>query len=436
MKILLINPGLTSASGEKRKKRSKGLFPPLNLALIAAYTPRHHQIELVDVHITELNPNCNPDLVGITVMTAFAPRAYQLADRFRARGIPVVLGGMHPSALPEEALRHADAVVVGEAEQTWAKVIDHAEQGRLKGVYRSEGYPDLKEMLIPRRGLWRAEDYLVPQTVQTTRGCPYSCSFCAVSNFFGRTYRFRPVTEVIKEVKSLPGKLITFVDDNITGNFQYAKELFRQLKPAKKYWVSQASLNMAADEELLRLAAGSGCLGMFIGLESISPENLQSIGKKVNLVNIKQAVKKIQRHGIGIEGAFIFGMEHDDENVFERTLSFAEELRLEGAQFGVLTPLPGTKLYRELESAGRIFDRNWSHYTVNRVVFTPLQMSARRLQEGLDWAWGKFFSYPSILKRLGFLRKHLLLFWLFNLVSRSRVYNYLKQTTVEPVAWN
>lgn len=436
MKILLINPGFADTSGEKRKKRTKGLFPPLNLALVAAYTPRHHQVELVDEHVGELNLDCNPDLVGITVMTAFAPRAYQLADHFRARGIPVVLGGMHPSALPEEALRHADAVVVGEMEKIWAKVIDHVEQGRLKGVYRSEDYYDLQEMLFPRRELWRAEDYLVPQTVQTTRGCPFSCSFCAVSNFFGRTYRFRPVTEVIKEVKSLPGKIISFVDDNIAGNFQYAKELFRQLKPVKKYWFSQASLNIAADEELLRLAADSGCLGLFIGLESISQENLKSIGKKINLVDIKQAVKKIQRHGIGIEGAFIFGLEHDDDSVFERTLNFAEELKLEGAQFGVLTPFPGTKLYQELDSAGRIFDRNWAHYTVNRVVFKPLQMSAQRLQEGLDWAWRKFFSYPSIFKRVGFLRQHLLLFWLFNLVSRSRVYNYLKRSTLEPVVWN
>lgn len=429
MKILLVNPGTPGG------KKGKGLFPPLNLGVVAANTPRSHQVEVVDEHVSELDLNADADLIGITVMTAFAPRAYEVADEFRARGIPVVLGGMHPSALPEEALAHADAIVVGEVERVWPRVLKDAEAGRLQGVYRADGYPDLTGLSIPRRDLWRAEDYILPQTVQTTRGCPFSCSFCAVSNFFGRTYRFRPVSEVIAEVKKFPGKIVIFVDDNIIGNPSYAKELFTRLIPLKKYWISQGSLNMVRDEELLRLALKSGCLGMFIGLESLSAESLKEIGKKVNLVDIREAVAKIKRFGIAIEGAFVFGFDHDTEDVFAKTLEFAEEIRLEGAQFGVLTPFPGTKLYQELERANRIFERDWSKYTVNRVVFKPLQMSAARLQEGLDWAWRNFFSYRSIFKRIGLFRRHLGLIYLFNLISRGRVYNYLKKSSTA-FAWN
>lgn len=432
MKILLINPGRERKAHSHQ--RMKGLFPPLNLGIVAACTPRGHQVEIGDEHISEVDLQADADLVGITVMTAFAPRAYQLAEAFRKRGIPVVLGGMHPSALPEEARAYADSIVIGEAEKIWAQLIKDAENGKLKPYYRSEHYPSLEGAPIPRRDFWRASDYYLPQTVQTTRGCPFSCDFCAVSNFFGKTYRLRPVSEVIQEVRGLPGKIIVFVDDNIVGNPRYAKELFTQLIPLKKYWISQGSLNMAGDEELLSLAAKSGCLGMFIGLESLSPECLKSVGKNVNLVNMKEAIKKIKKYGIAIEGAFVFGFDHDEESVFERTLNFAEDLRLEGAQFGVLTPFPGTRLYQTLEKANRIIDRDWSKYTVNRVVYQPLLMSAQRLQEGLDWAWQNFFSYRSILKRLGIFRNHTTLLWFFNLVSRNRVYNYLKNSD-SPIAW-
>lgn len=422
MKILLINPGFEGV------KKKKGLFPPLNLAVVAAHTPDHHQVEIIDEHVSEVPTDPKVDLIGITVMTSFAPRAYRLADSFRKKGIPVALAGMHPSALPDEALTHADAVVIGEAETVWPQLLIDAEKGRLKGVYQAKDRPDLSSLPLPRRDLWRRQDYLLPYTVQTTRGCPFRCSFCAVSKFFGRTYRFRPIPEVIKEVRNIPGRIVLFVDDNIVGDIKYAKELFTALMPLKKQWIGQGSINMAQDEELLRLAMKSGCLGMFIGLESVSRENLKSINKQVNLVNIREAVTRIHRFGIGIEGAFIFGFDHDQEDVFRRTLEFVEEMRLEGAQFGVLTPFPGTELFRQMEAAKRIIERDWSKYTVNRVVFKPLQMSAQRLQEGLDWAWQNFFSYRSIFKRLGVFRRNLGLLWLFNLVSRERVYNYLRRS--------
>lgn len=431
MKITLIAPGSPDTTNHR------AIFPPLNLAWIASYTPEDIDVEILDEHCQTLDlAKIDADLVGITVMTSFAPRAYEIADKLRERGLKVVVGGMHPSALPDEAAQHADSVVVGEMEPLWIELLEDLKKDCLKPIYSTPERPQLTGLRHPRRDLWRAKDYLVPQTVQTTRGCPYACSFCAVSNFFGHTYRLRPVYDVIEEIKGLPGKFIAFVDDNIIGNPQYAKELFKALIPLKKQWFGQTSINFGKDAELLRLAARSGCIGVFIGLESVSDENLRSIGKGVNLsLDREAAIKNIQSYGIGVEGAFIFGFDSDDERVFARTVDYAERLRLEGAQFGVLTPFPGTKLFHEMEAAKRILSYDWSHYTVNRVVFQPMGMSVQRLQQGVDWAYQQFFSFGSIWRRIGLIHPHITWLWLFNLISRSRVRNYVKRRQAEFV-WN
>lgn len=431
MKITLIAPGNPEA------KRHRAIFPPLNLGWIAAYTPEEYEVEILDEHQQRLDlASINSEVVGITVMTSFAPRAYQIADELRKRGHIVILGGMHPSALPDEAVKHADSIVVGEMEPLWLEVLEDMKKNELKTVYQIPERPHLTGLRHPRRDLWRAKDYLVPQTVQTTRGCPYACSFCAVSNFFGHTYRLRPVQDIIAEVKNLPGKLISFVDDNIIGHPQYAKELFTALIPLKKSWFGQASINFGKDPELLRLAAKSGCIGVFIGLESVSDANLRSIGKGINLsTDREKALKNIRSHGISVEGAFIFGFDEDDEEVFQRTVEYAEDLRLEGAQFGVLTPFPGTKLFEEMEKEKRILNYDWSNYTVNRVVFQPKGMSVQRLQDGVDWAYQRFFSVGSIWRRIGLIHPHVSWLWLFNLISRSRVREYVKRHRAEFV-WN
>lgn len=429
MHIALIAPAWHDPLWES--EREKAIFPPLNLITVAGLTPPEHEISLIDEGISKIDFSVAYDLVAITAMTALAPRAYAIADQFRSRGVPVVLGGMHPSALPEEAKEHADAVVIGEAENLWPTLLADFESGRLKPFYRAAQRPQLFGLVRPRRNLLVRERYLVPDTVQITRGCPFACSFCSVSQFFGHSYRFRPVEDVvaeIRELKELGGEVMGFVDDNIVGNPKYARRLFSALAPYKIKWFSQGSLNIARDEDLLRLAAASGCIGLFIGFESLSPANLKAIGKGVNLIeDFEDAIKRIHDHGIAIEGAFVFGLDGDDESIFERTLRFVQKNRLEAAQFGILTPFPGTPLRAELEAQGRILTSDWSQYTITNVVFEPKNMSPETLQQGFNWAWQEFYSLGSISRRLARVQQYRAILWALNLNIRKRFRNFLRR---------
>jgi len=416
MKLEVIAPA-TKANSQKQKK---GLIPPLGLAMVAALTSPEVEVSLTDENVTTIDFQKETDLVGITVLTITAKRAYEIADTFRARGVPVILGGIHPSVLPEEASQHANAVVIGEAEGIWPQVIEDFKANRLQRVYRQHERPSLIGLPCPRRDLFAEDAYYVKHTLSTTRGCPYSCSFCTVTSFFGHTYRFRPVEEVIKEIETFKeGKFIAFVDDNIVGNPKYAKELFRALIPYKIKWVAQASVTIARDDELLKLAAASGCISLFIGFESLSPASLVAVGKKINVVDeYEKVIRKIHSHGIAIHGFFIFGFDEDNEDVFRRTVRFAQKMRLESAQFDFLTPYPGTPFYKYIEEAGRIITKDWSQYGYN-LVFKPKQMSRETLQRGHDRAWCEFYSIPSIWRRLGLAHRHLWMFWIANLYYRT-----------------
>jgi len=375
------------------------LAPPLALPVLAGLTPPDVDVELVDENVQRVDLTATPDWVAITCMTASAPRAYAVADAFRGRNIPVVMGGIHPSVAPDEAAAHADAVVVGEAEPVWRQLLADLAAGRLGSRYQGTGYADLKGLPWPRRELLRGERYLTINVVQTSRGCPNACAFCIVSTVFGRHYRFRPIDEVVEEVGSLRG-WIGFVDDNIVGHAARAKELFEALIPLRIRWVGQGDLSMAKDRELLSLAARSGCQAMFIGLESLSEENLRAAGKSPNLgIDMGAAIREIHRSGIEIVGSFVLGLDGDDRSVFARTVAFAERHKLLAAQFAVLTPFPGTRVHRQLESAGRILDRDWSHYTMSNVVFRPQHMTDLELQQGQLYSYRRFYSLPSILKR-------------------------------------
>jgi len=416
MKLELIVP----ATQENTRKRKKALAPPLGLAIVAALTPPEVEVSLTDENVTVIDFHKETDLVGITALTVTAQRAYEIADTFRARGVKVILGGIHPSVMPEEASQHADAVVIGEAEGIWPNLIEDFKANKLQRVYRQRERPSLLGSPIPRRDLFTQGAYLARHTISTTRGCPYSCSFCSVTSFFGHTYRCRPVEEILKEVETLnERKLIAFVDDNIVGNPKFAKELFRALIPYKIKWIAQASVTIARDDELLRLAAASGCIYLLIGFESLSPANLVAVGKRINVVDeYEDVIRKIHSHGIAIHGFFIFGLDEDDEHVFQRTVRFAQQMRLESAQFDLLTPYPGTALCESLDKAGRLVTKDWSQYGYN-LGFEPKNMSRETLQKGHQWARREFYSIPSIWRRIGVARRNLAALWAVNLYYRA-----------------
>ena len=419
MKVELVVP----APRNSHRKRAKSILPPLGLATVAALTPPEVEVSLTDENVTVIDFQKQIDLVGITALTITAKRAYEIADTFRAKGVKVVLGGIHPSILPEEASQHADAVVIGEAEGIWPNLIEDFKANKLQKIYQQHQRPSMLNLPIPRRDLFVKGAYLLRNTISTTRGCPYSCSFCTVTSFFGHTYRCRPVAEIIKEIETLNHKkLIVFVDDNIVGNPPFAKELFQALIPYKIKWVGQASVTVANDDELLKLAAASGCIDLFIGFESLSPANLAAVGKKINTVDeYENVIRKIHSYGIAIHGFFMFGFDEDDEDTFKRTVRFAKKMRLESAQFDVLTPYPGTKLHETLDKAGRIVTKDWSQYGYD-LMFELKSMSRDMLQNGRTRAWCEFYSLPSIWRRIGVLRRNLLIFWAVNLYYHYQIH--------------
>ncbi len=400
MRILLITPQRESRF---LKKTERFFFlPRLTMPVIAALTPPDVKVRLVDEYVEKINYKEHVDLVGITTWTSTAHRAYKIADRFRERGVPVILGGLHASALPEEALEHADAVVIGEVEGVWLRLIDDFRNHRLQRIYDGTiQRPDITKIPIPRRKLIKSNSLIKTQSVQATRGCPFACEFCSVTNFFGNTYRFRNVDEVIKDVKSTNSKLIYFVDDNIIGNRKYAEQLFTKLIPLKKKWVGQSTLTIANNESLLKLAAKSGCIGLLVGLESLSGTNLKKLGLIEDREKFyKKQINKIHEYNIAVDASIVFGFDEDEPKIFERTLKFCVQAKVDLASFHLLTPYPGTPLYNRLDKENRLLHKDWSKYDENTVVFHPAKMSVKCLQNGFNWTWKEFYSISSVIKRL------------------------------------
>jgi radical SAM superfamily enzyme YgiQ (UPF0313 family) len=395
-------------------------FARLTLSTLAALTPEEVEVRITDENVEPIDFEEEVDLVGLTGMIMHASRAYQIAERFRERSIPVVMGGPHASSLPLEAKEHVDAVVIGEAEQVWKGLIEDVQKGSLKPFYKADAYCSMQGIPSPRVDLLRKHAYMTVNCVQTSRGCPQQCDFCYVTHFFGKTYRCRPVEEVIEEVKRLEGEFLVFIDDNIAGNRLYAKELFTRLRPLKKKWASQASITLARDPELLRLAAESGCVSLFLGIESLSPDNLKEVNKAFNRVSqYEDEIKALHDYDIMILAGFIFGLDHDDEGVFERTVAFCEKNRIELPSFFILTPLPGTRLFQRMESEGRLLHKDWIKYNGATVVFRPRLMTEETLQRGFHWVCKEAYSFGSIVKRVVHPQQRFFTRLLSNMAYRS-----------------
>lgn len=405
MKILLVLPAAphlrVTPENPRVSKRAMLRFSVLPLTTVAALTPPEHAVDLCDENVRALDFDADADVVGVSFMTAVAPRAYEIAREFRRRGKFTVAGGYHPTFRPEEAAARFDAVVAGDAEGLWPRVLEDFAAGRPERIYRHDTLPDLAEVPVPRRDLtapW-ARHYATTHAVQTGRGCRHGCRFCSVTAFHRQTYRHRPLEQVLEELRSVPRHFM-FVDDNIVADPDYARALFTAMAPLRKRWVSQCSLRIADDPELLALARRAGCVGLFVGLESLSAANLEGVGKTVNTErDMAERIRAIRRARIGVQAAVIVGLDHDGVDVFRRTLGFLQQLRVDALQLSILTPLPGTPLFDEFEAAGRITDPDWSRYDFRHVVIAPAAMSPRDLQDGADWLYAQFYRLDRIASR-------------------------------------
>jgi len=416
-------------------------MPVLGLLKVAALTPSPWQVVIVDEKIETLDLSQSADLVGITAMTSTAVRAYEIADHFKQRGIKVVMGGMHVSNLPDEALLHCDSVVIGEAEGLWAQAIHDFESGQLQKIYHhTEERPSLAGQPLANWDLYREKKYMPVHFIETTRGCPFDCEFCSVTIAFGGKYRSRPVDEVVDEVKKLrpfEGRFkldncVFFVDDNIFSNRVYARELLTRVADLKINWFSHASINIANDPEMLRLCQNSGCGGLLIGFETLSPSTMKTIGKKPNHPeHYLEIVKKIHDFGVGIDASFVFGFDTDDEGVFDRTLEFVHKAKIEIPYYSILTPYPGTRLHKRLCAENRILTSDWSLYDTNHVVFKPKNLTEEQLMNGYLRSMKESFSWSSILRRMWGSTSWKQFFYGMNYGFRQSVRALLKNNTVQ-----
>jgi radical SAM superfamily enzyme YgiQ (UPF0313 family) len=438
MKILLIKPSRLDENKQPIKYR-KALLPPLPLAILDRLTPERHQVKIVDDIVEDIDYSRSYDLVGISAMTVQAERAYQVGDRFREMGVKVIMGGIHPSVLPHEAIKHADSVVIGEAEGLWRQILADFENNSHKEFYQDTSRSSLRELIIPKWDNVNMKIYVKqigrkrpPIPIFTTRGCHFSCSYCTVTGIFGKTFRTKPVSNVLKEIDNINNKNYLFADDNIAGDFDYSRELFKALIPKKISWLSQISTTVLKSPDLIDLAGKSGCELLLFGTESINKNSLKSVNKGFN--NPEDYIElfaRTRKAGIIPCPTIMFGFDEDSLDQFRLSIEFLEKNKLETAMFSILTPFPGTKVYREMKEAGRIMTYNWSMYDFGHVVFHPKNFTAHELKTHFWKTYRRLLSFKNMTKRLSYITSMSRRPWadffkslLYMFYNRINVYSY------------
>jgi radical SAM superfamily enzyme YgiQ (UPF0313 family) len=355
---------------------------------------------LTDENIESIDFDLKVDLVGISAMTCFVNRGYEIADAFRKRGVPVVMGGVHPSFMPQEALRHSDAVVIGEVELVLPKLLDDLERGDMRGPYKSDRLHPMENLPTPRYDLIKKHRYVNSTFVQTSRGCHQGCTFCAEPLMNGLKFRYRPVDEVMREVDNCGSRTISINDADFFGTPERPKQVMRALKGRGVHWQAGVTSKLAQDDRMLELAAESGCTLLSIGFESISRKTLESVHKHVNRPETFAAlVEKVHSYGIMVFGLFMFGFDGDDPSVFEETARFNIGANYDACAYSVLTPYPGTLTWYEMKKANRIVSFDWSKYDQGNVVYRPAGMSSDDLRLGQIFAYETFYRPSSIMRR-------------------------------------
>jgi len=401
MRVKFFLPALTEATGPYWRPIKYSLFPPLGLATLAAYLQPDDEAVLQDEHVMPLITDDEPDLVVIQVYITNAKRAYRLADHYRAKGVFVALGGLHVTALPEEAAPHADAIFLGPGEQTFPQFLAEFRSGRAQRRYRSTEGRTLDRIPPVRRDLIDRRRYLVPNSIVVTRGCPQHCDFCYKDAFFegGKGFYTQRVDDALAEIERLPGRHLYFLDDHLLGDRRFGEALFDGMRGMGRLFQGAATVDSILRGDLIERAAAAGLRSLFVGFETLTPGNLKRSNKRQNLGRDYTAVTA-RLHGLGImiNGSFVFGMDDDDADVFKRTVDWAVERGITTATFHIQTPYPGTRLFARTEAEGRILTRDWDLYDTRHVVYQPARLSAEALKTGYDWAYREFYRWSSIAR--------------------------------------
>jgi radical SAM superfamily enzyme YgiQ (UPF0313 family) len=400
--VLLILPALQQAHDRVFRQIKYSRFPPLSLLTLAGLTPREsYDVIVRDEHIESSEVAGQVDLVGIQTYVSSAQRAYELAALWRGRGAKVVLGGIHPTTLPEEAAAHADAVCLGPAETAWGEILADFERGRLQRFYRGRCAGSAALVPLPRRDLMNPHGYLLRHTMVTSRGCPHACDFCYKSSFWGRDYHeARPLAALEAELAQVDDGLVFFLDDNLLAKREHARALFAVLRGSGILWQAAGSLDVTRTPGYLDEAYAAGCRSLFVGFESLSPENMRRQNKPVNATtDYAVACQRFHDAGIMINGSFVFGFDCDGPDVFARTVEFTERNHILTATFHILTPFPGTPTFARMEAEGRLLHRDWTYYDTDHAVFRPRRMTPEQLEEGHQEAYRQLHSYGCILRR-------------------------------------